>query len=250
MKQKLNFIGNLIALLTLLMYVSSFKTVKNRNPERSNADFSPAACTGKGKLQSISYRDTMIINGDIESESRVSLSECPFSKEEIYIDPNENTDWDYNSIMKDTYVKTTVEGYFVKNANDNLKTLVIIYNPAEKKKLKMVIQGTPAGDNTIRYRFMSTTGTMHFEITVQNDKEGHDVQIGTAPDTKSLGQDLVRLTKKATTEGTGCLRNTGFTNCIICSQHDCNATWYCMLVCGPASITCIAAWIISCAILN
>ena len=186
MKQKFNLIGNCIALFTLALYVSSFTTLKNNNIGRSKAGRTPAVGTGTCSLQISAVRDTMIINSDIESESRVSLSECPFSKEEVYINPGENTDWDYNSITKDTYTHTTVEGYFVKNAYDNLKTLVIIYNPAERKKLKMVIQGTPVGDNTIRYSFMSATGIMHFQITVRNEKEGSDVNIGTAPDTKSL----------------------------------------------------------------
>lgn len=186
--------------------------------------------------------DTIIINGQIATETKVSLSDCPFSKDEIFITPNDKASWNYNSIVKYTFVSNSLLGYFIKNGKDNLETLVILYNPENKKTLKMVIAGTRINDRDIRYQYLSTSGVLHFEITIRDDSNGYNVVIGTSPDFKALGQSRI--------VAGGCLRNTGFRDCIVCSARECSETWWCVLTCTAAGAACAAGWVVACGIIN
>lgn len=106
----------------------------------------------------------------------------------------------------------------------------------------MVIAGNRIDKNNIRYQYMSVTGSKHFEITLKDDKEGYNVNIGTSPDFKSLGLYAV--------QPYGCSRTSGFSACMTCSAKECNETWWCIITCGVASISCVAGWIVACGILN
>ncbi len=250
MKQTFKFIGNSIVLTLLTLYVSAFPASENAIIKKAGGfhlSF-PAFCKSPVGLNR--SRDTVIIKGDVESESQVALADCPFTKKDLFITPGDNTNWDYNTIVKNTYIYTTVYGYFIKNSDDNLKTLVIIYDPATQTKVKMVIAGTRIDASNVRYQFLSTTGILMFDATIQNDKDGYINSIGKPLDMTSLGPNLVRQqTNKTTTTG-DCSRTTGFRECISCSVSDCMSRLWCLITCGIEGLLCMAGWAISCAILN
>ena len=239
MKLKLMAFCNKLAVISLALYLSSFTMIENRPAGKKN-DRSASFYTG---------RDTIAPNSEIESSTPVTLRECPFTKDEVFISPGERANWDYNNILKCTFVTTSVEGYFVKSTNDNLKTLLILYNPAGQKKLKMVITGTRVDNSNIRYQYSSVDGVMSFDITIRDNSQGYNVNIGTPLDFRPLGQNLVKQANKTTTGG-GCSRTSGFRSCITCSARECIDTWWCVIACVAAPEVCVAAWIVACTALN
>ena len=249
MKQTFKFIGNSIVLALCTLYVSAFPASDNPILNRGgHIHLSlPAFCKSPVGLNRSG--DTVVIKGDVESESQVALADCPFTMKDLFITPGDNTNWDYNTIVKNTYIYTNVYGYFIKNLDDNLKTLVIIYNPGAKTKLKMVITGTRIDAGNVRYQFLSTTGIMMFDVTVQNDKDGYINSIGKPIDFSSLGPNLIKQTNQATTTG-DCSRITGFRECIACSVSDCMSRLWCLITCGIEGLLCMTGWLISCGILN
>ncbi len=239
---KLKLIALLSIALSITLYISSCQKTEDLSRETL-------------AVKNLQYHDTVKIGGQIKSETSVSLGQCPFKANEIFITGDDRTDWDYNSIKKYTYLSTSIIGYFVKDKNDDLKSLVIFYNPDERKKLKMVITGTKMDKKNVRYQYSSTSGEKHFEITIKDDKEGYNVKIGNSPDFNSLGQSRVEgidqlnpISGQAAAEQ--CFRTDGFKSCMVCSSKECSESWWCIITCGVGGPACVAGWIVACAALN
>lgn len=194
-----------------------------------------------GKVQYVGkLTDTLIVNGQIESSTAVTLKECPFSANDIFIKQEDLREWDHYSIVKYTYRFGSIVSYFIKNNKDALKSLVIFYNPAENKELKMVIRGTRLDESNVRYRFTSAADVLHFEITVRDEKEGYNVNTGTAPDFASLGNYTVY------NDGRTSLPCQGFQACLYCQYQNCMQSWFCSIACGIGSAICLTGWIAYC----
>ena len=225
---KLNFFA-LKKGMALLCIVSCFSfSKKNEN------------VPGKTNMRSVT--DTLIVNGEITSVTPVTLKDCPFPASDVFVKEEDLQEWDHNSIVKYTYSSGSIVSYFIKNNKDELKTLVIFYNPAESKQLKMLIAGKRFDESNIRYRFTSAEDVLHFDITVRDEKVGYNVNIGTAPDFKSLGNYEVY------NEGRATLPCQGFSACLYCHEQSCSNSWLCSIACGIGSIFCLTGWIAGCSL--
>jgi len=227
----------LLAILSLATIVFSCKKTTISAPKEP-ALFKPSAL----------ITDTLFVDGHIASETAVTLAQCPFTNQLVYANFNETTSWDTTTIVKYTYITHPLEGYFIKNAIDPYLTLVIIYNPETSATMKMIIAGVPnlSQDPVIdvAYEFKDTSNNLHIAMTINEGAgTGSDVRIGNVPAFGALG--TVSFAPRV-----GCLRTSGFSECIVCSATECASTWWCIITCGAYSGACVAGWVIACGILN
>lgn len=193
---------------------------------------------GKAGVQVLT--DTLIVSGQIASATPVALKNCPFPATDIFIKEDDLGEWDHNSIVKYTYHFGSIVSYFISNKKDQLKTLVIFHNPAENKDLKMAISGTRLDESSVSYRFASAEDVLHLEITVRDEKEGYDVNIGRAIDFASLGSYTVNGYGRTSQPCQG------FQACLLCQYQHCQQSWLCSIGCGIGTFICLTGWIAAC----
>lgn len=153
--------------------------------------------------------------------------------------------WNTAAVMKDIFNSTPdLVAYVTPSRTTVNHYSYILYNITTGLFVKMYLDGKPVGIGSTRWTMITSAGAMVYTLTITGDV-GTGGIIGTAPDLRSLGSFRVLPDPLSS-----CSRTGGFQACVICSHKDCNDTFSCLIACTVSSITCMAAWIVSCAILN